>query len=33
MEFFNNSFWMSGYPLGIVLAVVLVLYNKFSSGK
>ena len=29
MEFFDNSFWQSGYPVGIVIVAAILIYVRF----
>lgn len=33
MEFFDNSFWSSGYPLGFALGTALIIYSKYDGWR
>ena len=33
MEFFDNSFWNSGYPIGIGILIVLFIIMKMDKGN
>ena len=32
-EFFDNSFWSSGYPIGIAIVLVYFIVRKVWSGQ
>lgn len=32
-EFFDNSFWSSGYPIGIGILIVYIIISKIHKEK